>query len=239
MTTESAIDTHLVCPRHISRRVPATYEPPFPMFVGRADHGIEQVTMGYLGVQSNGEAKRPAALAAIGHIVASLDAADGPAHHDVTHHVDNQGYDNYIVVGYWTNPATFTAWLRSPDVEEWWASDDRLDDGIGYFREIVAPRADQFETLYAFQDELPGVGALMNGISGEINEHGYWGSMRERFPLSQTDWMQPAVSDRLRIIAGDPDARGRVVVAGHDNIALIRSGQDWREAGPTDRKSVV
>ncbi|OZF01316.1 aliphatic aldoxime dehydratase [Rhodococcoides fascians] len=235
MSTESAIDTHLVCPRHISRRVPDSYQPPFPMFVGRADQHIEQVTMAYLGVQSHGENKRSEALAAIGHIVSSLDSPHGPVHHDVTHHVDNKGDDNYIVVGYWNDPAMFTLWLRSPDVEDWWASDERLGERIGYFREVVAPRVDQFETLYAFQDQLPGVGALMNSISGEINEHGYWGSMRERFPLSQNDWMQPGGSDALQIVSGDPDAGGRVVVAGHDNIALIRSGQDWRETGPAER----
>jgi aldoxime dehydratase len=97
----------------------------------------------------------------------------------------------------------------------------------------VTPRAEQFETLYAFQDDLPGVGAVMDGVSGEINEHGYWGSMRERFPISQTDWMQ--ASGELRVVAGDPAAGGRVVVRGHDNIALIRSGQDWADAEADER----
>ncbi|MCZ4275680.1 aliphatic aldoxime dehydratase [Rhodococcoides yunnanense] len=232
---ESAIDTHLQCPRHISRRVPDSYQPPFPMFVGRADKEIEQITMGYLGVQSKGDEQRAHALTAVGHIVASLDAPDGPEHHDLTHHVDNEGYDNYIVVGYWRDSSTFTTWLRSPDVENWWDSEERLSESIGYFREVVAPRVDQFETLYAFKDQLPGVGALMDSTSGDINEHGYWGSMRERFPLAQTEWMQPGSADTLQIISGDPEAGGRVVVAGHDNIALIRSGQDWREAGPAER----
>ena len=73
----------------------------------------------------------------------------------------------------------------------------------------------------------------MGAISGEVNEHGYWGSMRERFPLSQTDWMTPG--GELTVVAGDPQAGGRVVVRGHDNIALIRSGQDWIEAGEDER----
>ncbi|MDL9948929.1 phenylacetaldoxime dehydratase family protein [Gordonia sp. ABSL11-1] len=232
---ESAIDTHLICPRSISRRVPDDYQPPFPMWVGRADQQIEQVTMAYLGVQTADGRNRETALAAVASIVASLQSANGPSSHDVTHHVDNRGYDNFIVVAYWSDPRTFCSWLRSEHVEQWWSSDDRLEDGLGYFREIVSPRVDQFETLYAFQDQLPGVGTLMNGISGDINEHGYWGSMRERIPLSQNDWMQPADCDTLTIVSGDPAAGGRVVVAGHDNIALIRSGQDWREAGEEER----
>lgn len=232
---ESAIDTHLTCPRSISRRVPDDYQPPFPMWVGRADTEIEQITMGYLGVQSHGEAHRAQALTAVAEIVAHLDHPHDPSHHDVTHHVDREGYDNFIVVGYWADPQSCMWWLGSPEVDRWWSSDDRLTDPVGYFREIVSPRVDQFETLYAFQDRLPGVGALMSDISGDINEHGYWGSMRERFPLSQNEWMQPPRDATLRIVSGDPAAGGRVVVAGHDNIALIRSGQDWREAVEPER----
>jgi aldoxime dehydratase len=203
------------------------------MWVARADEQLEQVVMGYLGVQYRGEDQRAAALHAMRHIAASLSLPDGPLSHDLTHHTDNSGYDNLMIVGYWKDPAAHCRWLRSPEVIEWWSSEDRLSDGLGYFREIVAPRAEQFETLYGFREELPGVGALMNTISGEIEEHGYWGSMRDRFPISQTDWMAP--SGELTVITGDPAKGGRVVVQGHDNIALIRSGQDWADAGEEER----
>jgi aldoxime dehydratase len=203
------------------------------MWVGRADEQLEQVVMGYLGVQYRGDDQRAAALHAMRHIAASLSLPDGPLSHDLTHHTDNSGYDNLMIVGYWKDPAAHCRWLRSPEVIEWWSSEDRLSDGLGYFREIVAPRAEQFETLYGFREELPGVGALMNTISDEIEEHGYWGSMRDRFPISQTDWMAP--SGELTVIAGDPAKGGRVVVQGHDNIALIRSGQDWADAGEEER----
>ncbi len=230
---ESAIDTHLICPRKLSRRVPDDYQPPFPMWVGRAATSLQQVVMAYLGVQFAEAAQRPAALAALGHIVDSFGGPDGPVHHDLTHHLDKQRHDNLIAVGYWPDPAAYCRWLRSDAVRSWWESDDRLTGGLGYFREMTAPRVEQFETLYAFQDKLPGIGAVMGGISGEINEHGYWGSMRERFPLSQTDWMQPV--GELTIVAGDPAQGGRVVIRGHDNIALIRSGQDWIDAEAKER----
>ena len=189
--------------------------------------------MGYLGVQYRGEDQRAAALHAMRHIAASLSLPDGPLSHDLTHHTDNSGYDNLMIVGYWKDPAAYCRWLRTPEVSQWWSSEDRLNDGLGYFREIVAPRAEQFETLYGFRDELPGVGAVMDTISDDIEEHGYWGSMRDRFPISQTDWMAP--SGELTVIAGDPAKGGRVVVQGHDNIALIRSGQDWADAGEEER----
>lgn len=230
---ESAIDQHLKCPRTLSRRVHDDYQPPFPMFVGRADPCLTQVVMAYLGVQFR-EEQRSTALNAMRRIVESFALADGPGNHDMTFHLDNQGYGNFIVVGYWRDPAAYCRWMRSPQVDGWWASDERLNEGLGYFREVVAPRAEQFETLYAFKENLPGVGAVMDSTSGEVEEHGYWGSARDRFPVSQTDWMQPA--GELQVLSGDPAKGGRVLVQGHDNIALIRSGQDWVEAGPEERE---
>jgi aldoxime dehydratase len=230
---ESAIDKHLKCPRTLSRRVPDEYQPPFPMWVARADEKLQQVVMGYMGVQYHGEGQRAAALQAMGDMVGRFALADGPLNHDLTHHTDASGYDNLIVVGYWKDTAAHSRWWALPEVAGWWNADARLGEGLGYFREIVAPRAEQFETLYAFKDQLPGVGAVMDGISDDIEEHGYWGSMRDRFPVSQTDWMAP--TGELQVVAGDPGKGGRVVVLGHDNIALIRSGQDWVEAEAEER----
>lgn len=62
---ESAIDQHLTCPRTLSRRVPGDYQPPFPLWVGRADPSVQQVVMAYLGVQFRTDDQRPAALDAL------------------------------------------------------------------------------------------------------------------------------------------------------------------------------
>jgi len=62
---ESAIDKHLMCPRTLSRRVPDDYQPPFPMWVGRADEQLTQVVMAYLGVQYQGDGQREQALQAM------------------------------------------------------------------------------------------------------------------------------------------------------------------------------
>jgi len=229
---ESAIDKHLRCPRLLSRRVHDDYQPPFPMYAGRADQNLKQVVMAYFGVQFK-EPLRAKALAAVHTIIASFSGESGADHHDITYHLDAQGYGNFIVVSYWRNPGSYCRWLRSPSVREWWEDDQRLQDDLGYFREVIAPRDEQYETLYAFQEDLPGVGALMEHISEPVQEHAYWGSVRDRIPASQTDWLQ--AKGELRIISGDPQAGGRVVVAGHDNIALIRSGQDWVAADQQER----
>lgn len=229
---ESAIDKHLKCPRTLSRRIHDEYEPPFAMWVARADADLQQVVMAYLGIQFKPDQKATA-VKAMQHIVKSFGLENGPLNHDITHHTDNQNYENYTVVGYWRDPAAYCQWARLAEVNDWWNSDDRLNDGIGYFREIVSPRAEQFETLYAFKEDLPGVGAVMDRISDDIQEHGYWGSARERFPVSQTDRM--LANGELQILSGDPQKGGRVIVQGHDNITLIRSGQDWVNADEQER----
>lgn len=233
---ESAIDTHLKCPRTLSRRVADDYVPPFPMWVARSGSGLEQVVMGHFGVQAKAEdaSSRAAALAAMRIITASFAEHDGPGHFDRVEYRDREGHDNFMAIAYWSEPDAFARWKAHPSVDDWWQSDARLSDGLGHFREILAPRAEQFETLYAFKDRLPGVGAVMGHISDEIEEHGYWGSMRDRMPVSQVDRM--SARGELAVTTGAPLSSGRVVIAGHENLCLIRSGQDWEEADDDERR---
>ncbi|GLZ45605.1 phenylacetaldoxime dehydratase [Actinomycetospora sp. NBRC 106375] len=229
---ESAIDRHLQCPRTLSRRAPDDYRPPFPIVVARASEDVTQVVMAYVGVQYRDGEHRWEALEALRRIVDDFALDDGPGHHDTTEHRDAAGYDNLVAVGYWRDPAAYRRWRDHPQVAGRWESDERID-GLGFFREVVAPRVDRFETLYPFADDLPGVGAVMDGVSGEVSEHAYWGSMRDRVPRSQTDRMAP---DGTLTALPDPARPDRVVVRGHDNVALIRSGQDWSRTEPGERE---
>ena len=49
---ESAIPSHLRCPRTRPRRVPDDYVPPYPSFVARHAAAVRQVVMAYFGVQA-------------------------------------------------------------------------------------------------------------------------------------------------------------------------------------------
>jgi len=226
---ESAIDKHLMCPRSRDRRIEDDYTPPYPGWVGRADGSVEQVVMGYFGVQSKGEIYLGAACAALRKIVQRFDLVDGPGHHDITHYVDAAGYDNMIAIAYWDSPQSFLRWQSSEQVSQWWDSDELGNDGLGYFREILTPGVERFETFYAMPNDLEGIGVVMGSRSDEIQEHGYWGSMRDRIPLSQTDTMAP--SGQLEATP----ASQRKVIKGHENLVVIRSGQDWSETEGTER----
>ena len=230
---ESSIDKHLLCPRTRNRRVDDDYAPPYPCWSARASTSVKQIVMGYFGVQSLGTAMHGKACAALVEMVASFGHADGPKHHDLAHFVDAQGYDNMIAIAYWDDPASLARWSASPDVHAWWTSDARLSDGIGYFREIVSPRVEHYETMFNTPDRLEGIGVVMGNVSEEIREHGYWGSARDRIPLAQTDALSPAGA--LRVLGGTPALGQRVRIAGHDNVAIIRSGQEWTETQGRER----
>lgn len=226
---ESAIDAHLQCPRTRTRRVGADYVPPYPAFAARAPQSMTQVVIGYFGVQSNDRAvTRRAAFSAM---TALFDLADGPQHSEAVHYVDAAGYDTDMAIAYWGDTARFQRWLESAAVSGWWSSDDRLGEGVGYFREILAPRDVQYETAYSSPHHPEGVGVVMGRMSGEIVEHGYWGSMRDRIPLSQTDDMAPVGGLCMR-----REKDGRIIVLGHQNLAVIRSGQDWTETQGEERR---
>jgi aldoxime dehydratase len=230
---ESAIAEHLKCPRTRHRRVEDDYAPPYPAWSARAPGAVRQVVMGYFGVQSRGAGMQGRACAALMRIASGFALPDGPGHHDFAHHVDAAGCDNMVAIAYWSDPAAHARWCAAPEVDAWWRSDERLADGLGYFREIVAPRAEHFETMFNTPDRLEGVGVVMGGVSGELQEHGYWGSMRDRIPLSQTDAMAP--SGTRAVIAGAPAPGQRVRIAGHENIAMIRSGQEWADTTGQER----
>jgi aldoxime dehydratase len=230
---ESAIPTHLQCPRTRTRKIADDYAPPFPAWTARADASLERIVMGYFGVQSRSDETRSTARAALLQIADGFAGTDGPDHVDLAHDVDAEGYDTHIAIAYWRDREAFTRWQARPDVVASWESEQRLSGELGFFREILSPRVAHFETLFSAPDRLEGVGCLMGGRSEQpIQEHGYWGSMRERFPLSQTDGME--ASGHLAADAA-PGFGRRVRLSGHHHVALIRSGQDWTDTEGKER----
>jgi aliphatic aldoxime dehydratase len=236
MPLDSSIPSHLRCPRTRTRQVSDKWNPPYPAFSSRPTQSIESIVMSYFGVQSKGDENKARACAAFQKILESFKQPDGPARHDLVQFVDAEGYLNLIAVGYWIDPATFEKWNESSAIKDWWASDERLKEGVGYFREILRPRMEQFETIFTHaHGPFEGVSILFPEMSEPIIEHGYWGSMRDRLPISQTDVMDP--EGELSVKQGSPKLGGRVIVAGHDNLTLIRSGEDWSLTDGDERRA--
>jgi hypothetical protein len=119
---------------------------------------------------------------------------------------------------------------------------------VGWFIEAIFPTMDRFETVFSNPSSPEGAAVLSSHMSGAIEEHGYWGSARDRFALGQYDAMSAARSacpvmslscsgtesfktPSRRLIHGT--SAKRVKVPGRQNLCVIQSGQDWsRMTGP-------
>jgi aldoxime dehydratase len=222
---ESAIPEHLKTARSRHRRIPDDYGPPYPSFVARHKPKVARVVMAYFGLQYRGEASADAA-SSLGDIAARFADAQGPSHWDRAHYVDRGGYSNVVSVAYWDNVAKFDAWFDAAR-EAWTGSDG---EGIGRYIEVLRPAVARYETLFSSPDRAEGVAVIADGMSGEVQEHAYWGGMRDRIPLSQTDEMAPRGKPALK----RDGARLRVIAG--DNLCLIRSGQDWSDTDAAERK---
>lgn len=223
---ESSIGDHLVLDRTRPTRKGADFQPAYPSFSARFDSSITEVVMAYYGVQFRGDLPAVAADA-IAELHAAAAAKDGPAYRDQARYTDEAGYDTVVNILYWTDAETHGRWLGdAPD----WSAVERYSPDAGFFTEIIAPTVNRFETLFS-NDRVEGVSvAAVDGLSGEIREHTYWGGARDRLPLAQIDPLEPRGHP-------EPHADGNLVrVTGQDNLCLIRSGQEWTETAGDERR---
>jgi aldoxime dehydratase len=218
MTIESAIPEHLRRARTRHIRVPGDYAPPYPSYSARFQPAVSQVVMAYFGAQWRGDQPVdtvPEGIAASGHW-------------DRATYVDERGYQTLLNVAYWDDIAAFDTWFANHGKA--WTSPDRPYDGVGYFTEVLRPTVDRYETLFSAADRLEGIGVLAPELSGEIQEHAYWGGARDRIPLSQDNEMAPA--GRPAVEVDGPVRRIRPA----DNVCVIRSGQDWTQTEADERR---
>ena len=227
---ESAIPTHLRTDSTRDKRIPGDYQPPYPSFVARHKRAVKAVVMAYFGVQFRAP-DRQDGVAAQERIARAFAGPDGPGHWDRAAYVDEAGFENIVSVAYWDDPARFDVWF--PAARDQWTGEKAAPSAVGTFVEVVRPAVDRYETLFSSLGRPEGVAALADGMSGEIQEHGYWGGMRDRIPLSQTDALSAAGAPR------SAQEGGRVQVAPQQNLCLIRSGQDWTDTLAAERAMYV
>jgi aldoxime dehydratase len=224
---ESAIPEHLRADRTRPRRVPDDYKPPFPAFMARYKPNVKRVVMAYFGIQYRGDPPSDSEQA-LQWIADRFALVNGAAHWDRARYIDEAGFVNVVSVAYWDQQAQFDAWF--PAVRDEWTGERHRNDGAGRFIEILSPSVEGYEAMLSSLGSVEGVAVLAGETSGEIQEHAYWGSMRDRIPLSQTSEMAPAGSPGFVCEAS------RIRVIPHDNLCLIRSGQDWSETEALERK---
>jgi aldoxime dehydratase len=218
---ESAIPSHLTQERTEEKRMPKGFQPPNPAWVARFSPLVDNVVMAYFGMQSRDIDCAPA----MNVLTARFEGQNHPQHWERARYIDAQGYDTVIAIAYWSNPVDFGSWRISSGFDTWWNDDERLYEHHGYFLEVVTCSADRLETLRSSPDTPEGVARLEHHVSGEVEEHAYWGSMRDRLPIAQTDPLNSVLSKHVGLPNGT--LAQRIVMPGRENLSLIRSGQDW------------
>jgi hypothetical protein len=99
---------------------------------------------------------------------------------------DVAGLVNQIFVCYWRDPSVYVRFAQKSAFARWLAEDDLLTSDVGVWVEAFHIPMTRFETL--FSSESPAGAARLTGkpMTGPIDEHGYWGGMRDRIPVSDT-----------------------------------------------------
>jgi hypothetical protein len=159
-----------------------------------------------------------------------------PAFSELVSVTDAFGFYNIAVIAYWPNKAKYTEWADVSGFQKWWQGLNAEEELHGWFCEVFFPPLDRLESLFSNAEVSEGAAHMKCAISGEIQEHGYWGSMRDRLPISQTD---PLMGDK-HAMSPVPESplvlRRRVIVPGKKNLCVIRSGQNWHSTHPEERK---
>ena len=224
---ESAIPDHLKTVRTRQPRVADDYVPPYPSFVARFKPSVTRVVMAYFGLQFLA-ADEQATTKPLAEIAAAFKVENGPGHWDRARYTDEAGYETILTIAYWDDTARFDRWFSSRGAT--WSGEEKSESRLGFFAEILRPAVTRYETLFSSTGRMEGVAVVADRLSDMVQEHAYWGGMRDRIPVSQTDAMVPHGTPRIT------GANGHLRVVPHENICLIRSGQDWADADESERK---
>lgn len=234
---ESAIPEHLVQERTKPTSTPTNYEPPFPGYNARFPQSMKDIVMAIIGAQYASEKENDGAAMSkmLGFIKDSPDAASRPSYWEMASVTDSNGAYNIAVIAYWPNKKSYEEWASVSAFQKWWDELNPEEESHGWFQETFFPSMDRYETIFSDNEVPEGAAHMREGVGGPLKEHVYWGSMRDRIPLSQTDELVGEKGNLSKKQSGS-GSRRRVRVPGKKNLAVIHSGQDWSNTKPVERK---
>lgn len=240
METKSAIPEWLRTERTVPARAPERFKPSYDIYTSRFPRETKDLVLAVIGAQyKTRELADGAAIRTISSFISSTltPKPSRPGFHDYAAVTDNRGFFNVAVLSYWTSKDAYDNWFATSGFQRWWDEDVSGEDH-GWFLEVFYPSIDRLETVLTTSSP-EGVSRLGESVSGSIQEHGYWGSMRDRLPVAQTDDLLGNSNDGLdgKPTLNDKAIRhGKMRVQGRRNLTIIRSGQDWSAAQPEERR---
>jgi hypothetical protein len=232
---EPAIPQHLQKPRTCPVSKPPNYTPLFPSYCARFPNSMSDLVMANIGAQYPSKAAFSSpAIEKIKTFMTTSSSPSIPSFWETTSVTDKGGFYNINIIAYWPSSTDFESWKADSGFGAWWQSTDREADGHGWFLEVFMPPMDRFETVFSNSDVPEGAANLREEISGEIAEHGYWGSMRDRLPAAQDDLLEGTQPRDAASTPLDTNSK-RIRVPGKKNLCVIRSGQNWSTTLPAER----
>ncbi|TDZ49851.1 Phenylacetaldoxime dehydratase [Colletotrichum trifolii] len=236
----SAIPEHLQCPRRLAAKTPPDFQPPFPAYSAGFPKDIKDLVFAVIGAQYESIDKADGgAVAQLTQFTTSkaVAAESRPQFSEWASVTDNKGYYNIAHLAYWPSKAAYEQWSVDSGFTSWWEKLDPEAERHGWFLEVFFPTVDRFETVFSNNEVPEGAAHMRECVIGPIKEHVYWGSMRDRMAAAQNDELtgekvEPTPADNTN---GASKPR-RVRVSGKQNLAVIRSGQDWSATLPEERE---
>lgn len=225
-----ATSRELVALAQSPRFMPPDWKPPAPAWSANFAEQKTPVVTAYFGIQLN-----PSASQEIDdRLQKLLNGTDAPANVESATYIDRAGFRTLLLSAYWTDPARYQSWQKSSGFAVWWNDPARRHGRHGYFREILKVAPDRFETIFSLHCQ---VGIANTGgcpVVGPIREHNYWGSMRDRILASADDQLLSEYGEKLPRLGMDSTLNRRLKVTVPENLAVIRSGQDWTDCGGSE-----
>lgn len=225
---ESAIPPHLRRGDRPPRHPAGTYRPANAAYTARFSPETTAVVMASFGLQSPlGGAEPPEVR---GRLIDAFALEGGPGFHEEARYVDGRDHPTWIATAYWDDRDAFARWHRAHG--QWW-TDPRVDTaGGGRFLEVSAPSIDRVETLHS-SPRPDGVAHTATHLSGAIEEHGYWGAMRDRLPAARASALE---STGTAVVREQGGVREVLIPR---NWCLIRSSNDIGDATDEERESFL
>ncbi|PWN86947.1 phenylacetaldoxime dehydratase [Acaromyces ingoldii] len=229
---DSAICPHLRTQRSQPKSTPASYEPAYPSYSARFDPSISEVAavlIGAIASQPNSRLEHDA-LESVDHFLGQ--GSPQPHYRLLCNSEDPTGRETRAWKAYWPCKEDYLSWSSSSGFAAWWTESKRETEEHGWLLEALYPTMDRLESVFSNEAAREGAALMCQGMSAAIEEHGYWGSARDRFPIAQTDTVPgEKVCPVKGMLGGAKEANGtasrRVVVPGRQNLCVIHSGQDW------------
>ena len=208
-------------------RKPEGFQPPFPAWTSEFS-GVKEIIFAQIGIQSK-HADRP-----VFHAIA--ETLGNAKHVDRAIFEDVSGLRNDVFLAYWDSAESYAAWLESPAVKAW---REQTDDDAGKWLEAAKIPPQFLETLYDTENHEAGMSHLASAMP-LTDRHGYWGAIRDRIAMAETDDLSPALPDA---VLGEPkrhETQGkRLRVKAPDNLCFIRTAQNWSDCREDERATYL